>query len=187
MPLTMLDYKKLYQEKHHRTQIYRFTNRGMDSLSLWAKYLPLSGSVVELGCGNGKLCRYLGCTYDVTGIDIAGSYDRSGYTYIKCDITKQLPFEDRHFDVGLCFDVLEHLGEPVEVTRELERISKKQIISVSHAPSEDSRLHVTVQSPEWWMGHLADGWRLVKTTDRGNNKTGFYTASLIARNCNVGL
>lgn len=67
--------------------------------------LPTGLTVLDVGCGTGKVSEYLnGMGYVVTGIDInkkALEENRelhSGVKYIEADITERLPFENETFD-----------------------------------------------------------------------------------------
>ncbi|HEU5115000.1 MAG TPA: class I SAM-dependent methyltransferase [Candidatus Paceibacterota bacterium] len=54
---------------------------------------------------------------DVTTLDVAGSADVRG------DVTA-LPFKDEEFDVVFCFEVLEHVANPVKAVLEIHRVLK---------------------------------------------------------------
>ena len=60
-----------YDERRFRTpQGLAFQLREMEQLTRYLKYVPLGCKVLEVGCGTGRFCVYLGSHgYDVTGID----------------------------------------------------------------------------------------------------------------------
>lgn len=91
-------------------------------------------SVLEVGCGEGKLATYL------MGI-------RAPRRFIACDLSLDklatnvdgriaclpasiydLPFRDRVFDLVVCCEVLEHLEQPEHGLRELARVSREYIL-----------------------------------------------------------
>ena len=126
-------------------------------------------SILELGCGNGKLCKFLSdMNFEVTGLDIVDClYDRSGYKFIKEDLTTDsMRFNYGEFDYCISFDVLEHLPEEyiADVLEDMARISSNVILKV--ASSGIPPLHVTVRTPGWWMNQLIVNcpdfsWRLI--------------------------
>lgn len=188
--LTMLNYKEIYTKRHSRTFVYQNVNQGVNSLDIWAKHLPPSGSILELGCGNGILSRYLGHIYDVTGVDVVGDYlyERGGYKYLIHDITEPLPFEDNQFDVGLSFDVFEHIEESdvFNTIAEMVRVSKRQIITIAHDKSLSPELHITVYPAAWWQEMLGDGWVLEAIINRGKKSLiaqADWCSGLFSRNC----
>lgn len=135
----------------------------------WTKGTRIS--VVEIGCGNGKLCRLLSdLRLIVTGVDITdGPYDRKGYKFQELDICRvPWPFDDDYTDYCLCFDVLEHIAQENinNILKEMGRISRNIILKV--ACSGEPPLHLCVKSVGWWLNQLVVNcpdfaWRLVRT------------------------
>lgn len=187
MPLTMHDYKEIYTEKHSQVSTDQYVNHGIFSLDVWAKYLPMTGSVFEMGCGNGMLSQYLSNVYEVTAVDIVDAYhyNRDGYEYIQHDITKPLPFRDNQFDIGLSFDVFEHIEESdvFDSIAELVRVSKCQVMAICHKKSYPPNLHITVHPAEWWRKILGDGWTLETILDRGYLGAVKQGAGLFTKGC----
>lgn len=146
----------LYRTAHNTLPGYRNNNQGIIRLRYWLSSLkepPLS--ILEVGCGNGKLCKLLtGMGYDVTGLDIVPgpySYDRDGYNFVEHDIARgRLPFTDNEFDCCLSFDVLEHLPRKwiEEHVWDMLRVSGAIIGTV--ACYERTPLHLTVKEHGWW-------------------------------------
>jgi SAM-dependent methyltransferase len=134
-------------------------------------------SIVELGCGNGKLCNLLSeMRMDVTGIDVTSVehiYNRSGYKFIKQDLADlPYPFDDNQFNYSVNFDVMEHLPEDKisEILKETARITNRGIIT-KIACSGSPPLHITVKSPGWWLNQLIVNcpdfsWQLVRNYER---------------------
>lgn len=146
----------LYRTMHCTWPSYRFNNHGLIRLLNWVHLLKSPASVLEIGCGNGKLCETLSAMrFDVTGLDITeGPYERDGYNFVKHDITQGLPFEDDEFDYCLSFDVLEHLQqEQIEnVLKDMFRVGCYVILTI--ACHSRGVLHQTVRPPEWWVEKL---------------------------------
>lgn len=164
--------ESIYKTMHYSHPGYRNNNQGMAVLCDWLHllryedgtvYEPWSKrpkiSVIEIGCGNGKLCHLLSClTFDVTGIDIAdGPYEREGYKFAIADITQnvcELALEKNEYDYCISFDVLEHISEkevPIAL-KTMDHIAKNIILKV--ACSGEPPLHLCVKSVGWWLNQL---------------------------------
>lgn len=179
----------LYDTMHVSHTGYRYKNQGIAVVCDWLYLLqdnmgivhdpwadtPLT--MIELGCGNGKLCDFLrSLSFEVTGTDIYDNevvYDRSWYRFKKHDLTETpYPFEDNEFDYCLSFDVMEHLKEEhiAPALQEMARISSNGII-VKVSCSGSAPLHLTIKSPGWWLDQLTENcpnfsWRLVRNYER---------------------
>jgi len=145
----------LYRTMHNASVDYRNNNQGIIRLQHWIGSLrEKPASILEVGCGNGKLCNLLvDMGYDVTGLDIVpGPYDRIAYQFVKHDIGLGfLPFKDKEFDYCLSFDVLEHLEKKwiEHHIWDMLRVSKYLIGTV--ACFGKAPLHLTVQEPGYWQ------------------------------------
>jgi len=112
-------------------------------------------TVLEVGCGDGRIIRRLPKHLRATGID----YSHSSVSKLPgrglCASLEDLPFPDRSFDLVLCCEVLEHL--PDEMFRrglhELGRIARKYIL-ISVPYKENLRLHRTRCSECGTMFHI---------------------------------
>ncbi len=131
-----------------------YTNQYNDSLRAWrklgAKYkaeniIQLSKkisfkNVIEVGCGTGDILAYLSehnFSSELYGVEIS----ESGLQQVKEKNIASLkevllfdgykiPYPDNHFDLAICSHVLEHVEHERFFLRELQRISKYQIIEV---------------------------------------------------------
>ena len=127
------------------------------------------GSVLDIGCGDGILLENLvkaGCKG--VGIDISGEAikicKQRGLNCSQADITERLPFANNSFDSVILTDVLEHLFQPIDVLKEVHRVSKKYVlISVPNFASLPARIQMLFgRVPEnntprdghvYWMTH----------------------------------
>lgn len=70
---------------------------------------------------------------EITGLEYVGeALERAkmindNITYLQGDIYK-MPFEENAFDVVLCMEVLEHLSNPIDAVRELERVARGLLV-----------------------------------------------------------
>jgi ubiquinone/menaquinone biosynthesis C-methylase UbiE len=153
------DYKQLYEKMHLTDRAYRQNNQGLALWKHWRVPADLSGPILEVGCGNGRLIEKLTVEgFDCIGLDcINNIYDLPDY-YMHDLTGGMLPFYDNHFPWLLCFDVLEHLPErSIDfVLSEFQRVSKRQVISVAHYGSPP--LHLTVKDPDWWYEKISPGF-----------------------------
>ena len=166
--------ESIYQTMHYSSPGYRKNNQGLAVLCDWLHLLryedgtvhePWSKrpkiSVIEIGCGNGKLCNLLSSlTFDVTGIDIVdGPYERKGYKFKTLDFANAMSspkvnWTKEEFDYCISFDVLEHISEK-DVSYALTNmghIAKNIILKV--ACSGEPPLHLCVKSVGWWLNQL---------------------------------
>jgi len=91
--------------------------------------------ILDAGCGAGVLAERLRkLDRDVTCLDIKTEFVRNarrmGFTAIKHDLTKRLPFKDKEFDLAICQEVLEHLPNPGTALKELFRVAKNVIYTL---------------------------------------------------------
>ena len=82
----------------------------------------LTGKFLDIGCGETPFRNIIAPhvqTYVTT--DIERRTDKIDYV---CDIQNMSPIQDNMFDSAGCFDVLEHVPDPVAACREMARILK---------------------------------------------------------------
>lgn len=148
----------IYRTIHNAIPAYRNYNQGIGRLQHWITLLKQEpASILEVGCGNGKLCKLLSdIGYDVTGLDIVpGPYERP-YDFVIHDIyLGRLPFEDKTYDYCVSFDVLEHLETKwvAEHIWDMLRVADEIIGTV--ACFERPLLHLTVREPDWWKSTIS--------------------------------
>jgi len=96
-------------------------------------HLPDSGTVLDLGCSDGRLAVDL--MLKKPGLIITGA-DTLIQEDCKIAVTRltgiHYPFPDGHFDCILLIDVLHHTEDPEPVLSEAIRISRKKLIIKDH-------------------------------------------------------
>lgn len=103
-----------------------------------ARFFALTGAdrgstIVDLGCGSAGLPA-LAREYDIVGVDLE---DRPEYgrPVVVADVTRQLPFGDKQFDLAYSNSLLEHLAPPVRpaFAAEVKRIARGWFIQTPAA------------------------------------------------------
>lgn len=142
-----------YQTQHLVNHRLHILNCGLSSQRRWGAEIRNCKRILEVGCGNGKLCEQLAECFNVTGVDLVnGPYNRKGYAFQTLDIMEQeLP---TGFDAVLSFDVLEHI-ETAKVPFVLKSIGQAApLVILSIAGYSVPPSHLTVKSPGWWLNAL---------------------------------
>lgn len=159
-----------------------YTNREEKAKYTALKYGNfLKGSVLDVGCWNKDLKKYLDEDVKYVGVDIAGKPD----VFINLEKQK-IPFPDNNFDCVVCADVLEHLDNIHEVFDELIRVSKKYVIislpncysaSLKKIIKGESGLKfygLPIEKPEdrhkWFFNYQEAEEFVIKRTERNNAK-----------------
>lgn len=153
-PYTVEYYQAINKEESH--QAYALAD------SIEALYHPKS--IVDLGCGTGLYIRpFLTKDVDFLGVDISESAFNDKVRCVGADRLKIVDIANQGFslpkkyDVALCLEVLEHIGN--EKTNVLiDNITKaSDILIVSAAqPGQAGLNHVTLEPPEYWNKLFAE-------------------------------
>lgn len=108
--------------------------------------LPIR-SIIDVGCGDGRLIDAIPSHVNYTGIDISPTQIEEARKYIEQkkqnkvslvlgDVMK-IPFSTNSFDVALACDIVEHVLYPVALFKELRRVVKKDGYIIFGIPNED--------------------------------------------------
>lgn len=91
--------------------------------------------VLDIGCGGGLACEFLAKRgAQVSGIDLSLNSIKAAQKHAKnsnleidyqCGVAENLPYEEKTFDVVVCFDVLEHVEDWEKVISEIYRVLNK--------------------------------------------------------------
>lgn len=92
-------------------------------------------SILDVGCGPGKYLEALGALgYQTTGVDSNSLFVQAASKYgprvYKVDLENERlsRFSDGSFDTVLMLDILEHVGNDVELLRDALRVCQKNVI-----------------------------------------------------------
>jgi len=87
-------------------------------------------SVLDVGCGDGRIIRALSSSYKTVGVDYAFSSIAQVEAKRIQGSSGSLPFRSNSFDLVLCCEVLEHLEDKLflDTVSELMRVSRQYIL-----------------------------------------------------------
>lgn len=96
----------------------------------------LQGRLLDVGCGNSPFRHLLNAaTTHYQGVDVpaaeAFGYQNPDTVYYDGRV---LPFADQAFDAVLCTEVLEHIPDPTETLREIQRVLKPGGLFIATIP-----------------------------------------------------
>lgn len=120
---------------------------------------PEASLILDVGCGNGNISRYLGSLgYETTGIDISEKAIEKAktlnpYPNVKFLLknAEQLKEENRKFDAIICSEVLEHLENPLELLRAIKSILNFDGILIVTVPNGKGPREVLMTKPMQWI------------------------------------
>jgi 2-polyprenyl-3-methyl-5-hydroxy-6-metoxy-1,4-benzoquinol methylase len=120
------DVKKKDEIRFEGSEAYEFYPKILRRISLSRKE-----KILDVGCGVGKLSRYLK-GFDLYGCDVTENFvkqaRKESYKEVKMGDIYKLPYKDKEFDKILCFGVFEYLNQPEKAMKELLRVCKGKII-----------------------------------------------------------
>lgn len=105
---------------------------GWQEWKLFEEYIPQSGKILDIGCGNGRLSEYFP-QYEYYGIDLADEFIKIAQKrypnkqFIQAEMT-HLPFEDNFFDSVFSIASLHHVNTKelrLQALSEMHRVLKK--------------------------------------------------------------
>jgi len=125
-------------------------------------YIPRTGKVLELGCGEGHLCRLLAQHgYDITGVDISSvaihwaneknAIHRTAIRYYHGDFSHADFQVFDHFDLivdGNCFHCILGDSRPVFLKNAYASLSENGIFFISSLCSQDADNHIILRAGE---------------------------------------
>lgn len=125
-------------------------------------------TALDIGCAYGfavDALKSLG--YNALGIDISKHSTRQAKKrnnttdFIVCDVQKGLPFKNEEFDLVTCFEVIEHLANPIKAIKNMHNVSKNTIIlttpnklvekPIKKLFRDLDKTHLNVKTPQEWQ------------------------------------
>ncbi|MGD0485553.1 MAG: class I SAM-dependent methyltransferase [Gemmatimonadales bacterium] len=95
--------------------------------------VPAGATVLEIGCRDGGLRRYLPAGIRYQGMDIAPEFAASDI--LIRDVSEGIPFPDASFDNVFCIEVLEHVPNPYGALTEIRRVLRSDGVLVLSVPN----------------------------------------------------
>lgn len=104
--------------------------------------------VLDVGSGTGYGSEFVsrknhlvvGIDKDISAIKIAKMYRGQNVSFIQGDARK-LPFRNDTFDAVICFEVIEHLDEPLKLLEEIRRVLKPGGLVICSTPNKRYSAH----------------------------------------------
>jgi SAM-dependent methyltransferase len=144
---------KLINEYHEKAVHGRRVNSLTNHL---VGLLPRTGSVLDVGCGDGLLASLLADRLPKTefrGIDVLVRED----THVPVEYFDgiEIPFADNSFDAIMLVDVLHHTEDPGLLMQEAKRVARRHIILKDH--TRDGILSNSTLRFMDWVGNAHHG------------------------------
>jgi SAM-dependent methyltransferase len=111
-------------------------------------YLTPGARILEIGGGTGYQAKLLAARgFEVTAIDLPNSNyrDHKVYPVIEYD-GRHFPFPDNSFDIAFSSNLLEHVGDPLQLHRETARVLKPSGYAVHVVPTSAWRFWTIIAS-----------------------------------------
>ncbi len=133
---------EIHQRAIHSRRVQSLTDH-LQSL------LPTSGTVLDVGCGDGWLSSLLAQQHQATqfsGIDVLVRDD----THIPVARFNgvEIPYPDNHFDAVMMVDVLHHTDDPAGLLREAKRVARQFVILKDHT-RDGIAARATLRMMDW--------------------------------------
>jgi len=136
-------------------------------------------TVLDVGCGDGRLLRHLPAAIRAVGADCATTSLRHLDGQGVCADAQRLPFRDSAFDLSLCCEVLEHLPSLMlaAVVQELARVSRRYVLVTVPYKEPLSRLFLRC----WNCGNVFHIWGHLHSFSRRTLDSLFPDFHLVSR------
>jgi ubiquinone/menaquinone biosynthesis C-methylase UbiE len=120
-----------YYEQPEMWQNYDAGNAIQQKIAYIREKIPYDVStILDVGCGNGKITNQLLDKWQVTGLDIsAAALEHVLTPHVQASAT-HIPFPDQSFDLVISSEMLEHLDDETltQALQEMQRVSKKYLL-----------------------------------------------------------
>ena len=130
-----------------------------------AKLVTKNSKILDVGCGNGELMKYIteNISKDIRGIELSKSNVQKciekGLTVIEGNAEKDLiQFPNKSFDYVILSQTLQAFLNPELVINELLRVGKKAIVTIPNFGFWKVRLHLLTKGTMPITKTLPDEW-----------------------------
>ena len=130
-----------------------------------AKLITKNSKVLDVGCGDGELMKYIyeNITNDIRGLELSKDNVQKciekGLTVIEGDAEKDLKqFPDSSFDYVVLSQTLQAFLDPEKVINELLRVGKKAIVTIPNFGYWKVRIHLLFQGTMPITENLPNEW-----------------------------
>lgn len=108
----------------------KYLKRKINADRLAALHKYASGSILDVGCGNGNYVLELRNEKDIKGVDYQkfDSWDEAPELFSIASADNLINYADNSVDTICCFEVLEHMKDPAKVLAELHRVCRNNVI-----------------------------------------------------------
>ncbi|HSX48994.1 MAG TPA: class I SAM-dependent methyltransferase [Candidatus Saccharimonadales bacterium] len=111
-------------------------------------------NILDVGCASGRMANEISKIFPnakMTGVDAYGKaieYGKKTYPNIKFRVADahKLPFKANSFDLVICYEVIEHLTNPLKALQEMKRVLKKDGLAIITMDSGNILFRIV-----WWV------------------------------------
>ncbi len=139
---------------------------------------------LDVGCSSGALLQVAQrCSFDTHGVEPAKQAAKTAATIPNVQVftgfLQDAKYPDNHFDIVTLFEVIEHLTDPVSISKEVARILKPGGIFLIGTGNADS----------WTVRQLGKRWEYFDITGHGGHISFFTPKSMrkLAQHCQLEL
>jgi SAM-dependent methyltransferase len=148
-------------------------------------HVPLTGSILDLGCGNGIFTQRLSKEgAEVTGLDLSHHLLRQNpHSRLACGDAVHLPFRAGAFNLVFEANLLHHVDDPTAVIREMCRVSRRYVVLLEPNRYNPLMFAFSVLVPAERSGLKSCEKRVrYLATDAGLNVLACVTTGMISQN-----
>lgn len=152
-PRMILDYEKDYWSMSkdpdgklrdlmsNEERKFKVKNRYLKEIK-YVNSMP-GGNILDAGCGPGFFLAELNDNWNKYGIEKSQynvDYIKKIFPMINVDIglLENMPYNNDYFDIVYCFQVIEHIQNPVQIIKEIGRVCKSDGIIIISTPNIES-------------------------------------------------
>ena len=100
-------------------------------------HLLKENKILDIGCDEAPLRKLVG-KQNYTGIDFTGKPD----VKINLEVIKKLPYKAKAFDMVICIEVLEHLDNLHQISKDIFRVSNNNVLISLPNAWRDARVKI---------------------------------------------